>query len=156
MIASSLKNRRACPSGPLWDQAFDFLCTLSPDTPSGKYPLVGEDLFVVVDRYETKPRAAAKLETHQCYIDIQVMLQGEEQQEWFDAAELTVRSPYVPEKDVEFYEIPADQTLVVTLRPGQFAVYYPEDAHMPCLMTDAAPQPVVKAVVKLSVAAIGS
>jgi YhcH/YjgK/YiaL family protein len=37
------------------------------------------------------------------------------------------------------------------LHPGDFVVFFPEDAHMPCLMTGNSPQPVKKIVTKLAV-----
>lgn len=151
MIADSIKNHSLYPFGPAWKAAFEFLQTLAPETPPGKRLIQGNDLFAGVDCYETKSRAAAKLETHRKYVDIQVLLSGEEIIEIFEQQALTVSEPYNPEKDAEFYRVPEKAPVKVTLRPGQFLVFLPEDAHMPCLMTGSSPQPVKKVVIKVAI-----
>jgi YhcH/YjgK/YiaL family protein len=50
---------------------------------------------------------------------------------------------------VEFYNVPDTAPVNVTLRPGQFIVFFPEDAHMPCLNAGADSKPVQKIVIKL-------
>ena len=151
MIADSIKNYSLYPFGPAWNAAFDFLKTLTPETETGKRLIQGDRLFAGVDCYETKSRAAAKLETHRKYVDIQVLLSGEEVIEIFPKQELTVSTPYNPEKDAEFYQVPPEPRAKVTLSPGQFVVFLPEDAHMPCLMAGDSPQPVKKVVIKVAV-----
>ena len=151
MIADSIKNYSLYPFGPAWNAAFDFLKTLTPETETGKRLIQGDRLFAGVDCYETKSRAAAKLETHRKYVDIQVLLSGEEVIEIFPKQELTVSTPYNPEKDAEFYQVPSETRAKVTLSPGQFVVFLPEDAHMPCLMAGDSPQPVKKVVIKVAV-----
>lgn len=151
MIFDRVENQTAYPFGKAWKAAFDYIKTVTPDTATGKYPLQGDGLFAIMDSYSTKVRTDAKLETHRKYIDIQVMISGEEVQEIFPAAEMTVSTPYIPERDVEFYRIPQEPGARITLRPGDFAVYFPHDAHMPCLTAGSTPQPVKKAVVKVAV-----
>ncbi len=151
MIADSIKNHSLYPFGPAWKAAFEFLKTLTPETEAGKRLIQDDRLFAGVDCYETKSRAAAKLETHRKYVDIQVLLSGEEVIEIFPKQELTVSEPYSPDKDAEFYRAPENAPVKTTLRPGQFLVFFPEDAHMPCLMTGSSPQPVKKVVIKVAV-----
>ncbi len=151
MIVDSIKNHSLYPLGPAWKAAFDFLKTLTPETETGKRLIQGDRLFAGVDCYETKSRAAAKLETHRKYVDIQVLLSGEEVIEIFPKNGLTVSEPYNPEKDAEFYQVPPETRAKVTLSPGQFVVFLPEDAHMPCLMAGNSPQPVKKVVIKVAV-----
>ena len=149
MIADSIKNHSLYPFGPAWKAAFDFLKTLTPETETGKRVIQGDRLFAGVDCYETKPRAAAKLETHRKYVDIQVLLSGEEVIEIFPKQGLTVSEPYNPEKDAEFYRAPENAPVKITLRPGQFLVFFPEDAHMPSLALPTGPTPVRKVVLKV-------
>jgi biofilm protein TabA len=151
MIADSIQNSARYPFGPAWIAAFEFLKTLTPDSETGKRLIQGNDLFAGVDTYETKARADAKLETHRKYVDIQVLLSGEEVLEIFPKQGLTVSEPYNPERDVEFYEKPAEAHARITLNPGQFLVFFPDDAHMPCLMAGASPKPVKKAVFKIAI-----
>lgn len=149
MIIDSIKNHNLYPYGDLWTQAFDFLRTANPELEDGKVVLDGDDLFAGIDCYETKARADAKLETHQRYIDIQVLLSGTECLEIFPKAGLTVSEPYDATRDAEFYEVPEAAPVRVTLEPGQFMVFFPEDAHMPCLNAGDSSKPVQKVVIKL-------
>ena len=44
----------------------------------GKYAVEGEELFYVVDEYETKPVEEGRLEIHRKYMDIQYIVSGVE------------------------------------------------------------------------------
>lgn len=150
MIADSIENSALYPLGPAWKTAFEFIKTLTPDSETGKRLIQGDALFAGIDCYETKARTAAKLETHRKYVDIQVLLSGCEVIEIFPKKNLTVSEPYHSERDVEFYEKPTDAHAKVTLVPGQFLVFFPDDAHMPCLTAGTSPEPVKKVVVKIA------
>ncbi|MBC8207206.1 MAG: YhcH/YjgK/YiaL family protein [Kiritimatiellales bacterium] len=149
MIIDSIKNHTLYPYGDLWAKAFDFLRTATPELEDGKVVLDGDDLFAGINCYETKARADAKLETHQHYVDIQVLLSGTECLEIFRKDGLSVSEPYDPNKDAEFYEVPETAPVRVTLKPGQFIVFFPEDAHMPSLNAGDRSKPVQKVVIKL-------
>jgi biofilm protein TabA len=149
MIIDTIKNHTLYPYGKLWFKAFEFLLSATPELEEGKTILDGDNLFAGIDCYETKDRAAAKLETHQKYIDIQMLLSGTECLEVFPKNGLTVSEPYNADKDAEFYEVPESAPVRITLEPGQFAVFFPEDAHMPCLTVNETPRPVQKIVIKL-------
>ncbi|QHI69994.1 YhcH/YjgK/YiaL family protein [Tichowtungia aerotolerans] len=149
MIIDSIKNHTIYPYGELWEKAFEFLRTASPELENGKIVLDDTDLFAGVDCYETKDRSEAKLETHRRYVDIQVLLSGTEALDIFPRKGLTVSEPYDTDKDAEFYEAPETAPIRVTLTPGQFIVFFPEDAHMPCLNVNDTSKPVQKVVIKL-------
>lgn len=149
MIIASIETQSHYSLGPLWDRAFDFLRNATPDLALGCHVLVGDDLFAGVDCYETKPRDAAKLETHRTYIDIQLLLSGRECIEVFDPTDLRVEEAYRAEKDATFYRVPERAPTRITLRPGQFAVFFPEDAHLPGLQVSGVAEPVQKIVIKL-------
>jgi biofilm protein TabA len=149
MIIDRIENYALYPFGSLWGKSFEFLQTLSPETEDGKRILLGEDLFAGIDCYNTKARDIAKLETHQAYVDIQVLLSGSECLEVFPQKDLIVSEPYDEERDAEFYQVPREAPVKITLTPGQFVVFFPDDAHMPCLMDGDSSQPVQKVVIKL-------
>ncbi len=151
MIFDRLENHTLYPLGNVWETAFDFLKTVTPEMEDKKYILQGDELYASVASYNTKARGVAKLETHRKYVDIQVLISGSETIEIFPKKGLTVNEPYNPEKDVEFYQSPAEPPVQVTLRPSHFVAFFPEDAHMPCLMTGGTPQPVKKVVIKVAV-----
>src|SRR5688500_6797667 len=59
---------------------------------SGKVEL-GGGVFAVEQVYHTKPRAEAFFESHQKFIDVQVVVEGEELMVVIDASRITVREP---------------------------------------------------------------
>src|ERR1035437_4233585 len=50
------------------------LVTIAP----GKYEIEGDDLFAIVQEYDTMDAANEQMESHKKYIDVQYMIQGEE------------------------------------------------------------------------------
>lgn len=70
------------------------------------------------------------LEAHRRHIDIHVPQSGEENMGWSPINNLkNCISPYEEERDVEFFGDEPQCNL--TVRPGQFVIFYPEDAHAP-------------------------
>ena len=149
MIIDRLENACAYPFGSDWTATIAFLRSLSPDTAAGEYPLKGTDIFARVMDYETRDPAAAILEAHRDYADIQAVLFGREGIEWFPADTLTVKDPYDAVKDAEFYVRPRPGPARVDLIPGLFVLLFPQDAHMASLMCDDAPERIRKVVVKI-------
>ncbi len=111
---------------------------------------LGNGVFVMEQVYRTKPRTAGFFESHQQYIDVQVLIEGAEIMELADLSRMKVRDPYQPERDLVIYE---DNLTVSTLRvvAGEAAIFYPADVHMPSLQLGAEPVLVRKAVVKVPV-----
>jgi YhcH/YjgK/YiaL family protein len=128
MIIDSIARHNLYPLGPAWTAAFEFLRTLSAATADGHYPVLGERLYVGVNSYTTRPRNAARLETHRTFVDVQLLLSGREVIEVFPKEGLVVSEPYQPEKDVEFYQPPMAAPVRVALEPGTFVVFFPSDA----------------------------
>ncbi len=76
------------------------------------------------------PIEKACLEAHRRYIDIHVPLRGMETIGWAPVAALVYpRGEYDEAKDVIFYGDASQSRL--HLRPGQIAIFFPEDAHAP-------------------------
>jgi len=111
---------------------------------------LGNGVFVMEQVYLTKPRAAGFFESHQQYIDVQVLMEGTEIMELADLSRMKVRDPYQPERDLVVYE---DNSTASSLRvvAGEAAVFYPADVHMPSLQLGVEPVLVRKAVVKIPV-----
>lgn len=94
----------------------------------GSYELKGKNLFFNLQEYETKP--IQKLEAHKKYIDIQVVVSGEEYMGYTNIQNTSVSEEYNEEKDVMFLSGTVDK-LKATV--GNFLIFYPNDAHMPAL-----------------------
>jgi YhcH/YjgK/YiaL family protein len=61
-----------------------------------------------------------------------------------------VRQPYNPDRDLVVHEDTAEATLL-RMYPGQGAIFFPVDVHMPGLRLNTTPSLVRKAVVKVPV-----
>jgi YhcH/YjgK/YiaL family protein len=113
---------------------------------AGRHEIDGDECFAIVnDAAELVAPAERKVEVHRVYFDIQIPLSGEETYglaEFDPAAE----GSFDESKDIGFY----DQKVVpVTLKPGEFAVFYPDTcAHAPAC-TLGEPCSIRKIIVKV-------
>lgn len=85
------------------------------------------------------------METHNDFIDIQIPLSGEEVMGYMPRTDLP-EAAYNAEKDITFYEGLATDYL--TVKPGMFAIFFPEDAHAPGVTPDGVRKVIVKVRVK--------
>ena len=110
------------------------------------YEVEGRDLFFFIQSYETKTVNDTP-EAHRKYIDIQYIISGKEQ---MGVAQLDVAEEIEarPENDIWFYHSPMD---FVTVSEGMFAVFFPSDAHAPCISPAGESNPVRKCVFKVRV-----
>lgn len=117
--------------------------------PDGRYQAEGDEIYYIVQRYATRPVDQGRLEAHQKYIDIQFVASGQEFFGYAPLKGLKEKDPYDDEKDVAFFQVP--QNIAMTkLTAGMFAVFFPQDVHMPCLQV-AGQENVTKIVVKVKV-----
>jgi len=100
--------------------------------------------------YLSKLRPDAFFESHKQYIDVQVIVEGEEFIEVVDIAKLSLKEDKTPAKDVIIYHM-TDNSTVLRLGVGEAAVLFPVDGHMPTVAIKA-PALVRKIVVKVPVA----
>ena len=126
---------------------FDFLKTsnLAEMNCAKNIQIKGNQIFFNLDEYETKP--TQKLEAHKKYIDIQVVITGEEYMGYTNIENTTVTEEYDEKRDVMFLNGRVDKVLATN---KNFVIFYPEDAHMPALSVDE-PKKVKKAIFKISV-----
>ena len=149
MIFDEIQFWNKYPYGAAWEKIFTFLKEIDAQTEEKEYPIQGKDLFARVMSYDTRPVEEAKLEAHRIYADIQIMLAGSEIMEWFPASSAIVTTPYNEEKDVLFFQHIPNAPCRILARPGFFALFMPQDAHMPQLMAGNAPERIKKVVVKV-------
>jgi YhcH/YjgK/YiaL family protein len=150
MILDDVKNsERYKVLGPLFARAFDFITkTDLKSYPLGKHEILGDDLFVIIMEYDTKAPEDCIMENHKKYIDIQLMLRGEEFMGIKSFNGEIPTTPYNADKDAAFYEPQFDS--LIKVKSGQFAIFFPQDLHMPS-MTTGNPSKVLKAVFKVRV-----
>lgn len=111
----------------------------------GRYEIDGDKLFVLIQEYTPKSLEAARMEAHRNYADIQYIIEGREQMGYMPSAGAKERVAYNPEKDIVFFEGNGD---LITYEAGMFALYLPQDGHMPSVGLDGCTK-VKKAVVKI-------
>ena len=114
----------------------------------GRYD-IDEDNYFVISSYMTKDETDCKLESHKKYIDVQMLLDGQEKIKVADISLFKVKDEYNEEPDCMFYysgEWLKDNILV----PGKYLIFYPNDAHMPGIMVDS-PSKVKKIVIKIKI-----
>lgn len=114
----------------------------------GNY-VVDDDIYYMVQEYETKYPHEAHYEAHQKYVDIQYIVKGIERMEFADAAKLQVDEAYNPDKDVEFLKEPKVIDAFI-VEAGDYRIFYPEDAHRPGLCVDK-PSKVKKILAKIRI-----
>jgi biofilm protein TabA len=117
---------------------------------SRKIELAG-GVFAIEQVYETKRRPEGFFESHRAYIDVQVIVEGEERIEVIDASRGKVREPYIAERDLITW-VDTDGTSALCLRAGEAAIFFPVDVHMPSLRVGEQPVLVRKSVIKVPVA----
>ena len=113
----------------------------------GRYE-VDDEMYYVVQEYETKYPEQARYEAHEKYVDIQYIVKGVERMEFAETSKLKVTEKYNPEKDVKFLEEPKviDASIV---EAGDYRIFYPEDAHRPGLCLNNTPAKVKKILAKI-------
>lgn len=111
--------------------------------------LLNESIFALEQVYFSKDRHECFFESHRGYIDIQFILDGEERIEHCSTGLLTVDIPYDVEKDLTKY-CDRNNMSSLLLQKGDVAIFFPDDAHMPCLKTDIS-RLVYKTVIKVPV-----
>ena len=150
MIADKISNLGTYPELAKYEaDILGFLEKMNDDLPDGRYDLRGDELFALVQRYETRPEEGARMESHKLYADLQYIHKG---REWIYvdfADELTVYEDRTPGADILFYEVRPNKGGNL-LTSGMFGYYAPQDAHMPCIMVDG-PEKGEKVVFKIRV-----
>jgi YhcH/YjgK/YiaL family protein len=132
---------------PRFKRAFDYIHQINVDTvPNGKHEIDGENMYALVQQYNTKLKEQGIWEAHRRYIDLQYIVQGTEGIGYANLNHLQ-QGEYDVSKD--FLPLYGDGD-IITLHSGNFVLLLPEDAHMPGMAIDS-PTPVKKIVVKISV-----
>ncbi|TDT68512.1 YhcH/YjgK/YiaL family protein [Allofrancisella inopinata] len=108
-----------------------------------------KDNLALEQVYDTKERQECFFESHLKYIDVQVILDGEEVIEIDDIKTFTINGEYNDSIDlVKYKDMPNSTPL--TMKKGYVSIFFPSDAHMPCIKNKCS-QKVIKTVVKVKI-----
>lgn len=152
MIFDSIERKENYKSNTLLYQALDFLSKITPETlPAPNTVLIPGVLFCNPVTFTSKPEADCMYEAHRNYIDLHYIVSGVETIATADVSALTVTTPYSAEKDILFLDGAEDGRY--SLKPGQFMVCFPSDAHKVGMAKDE-PAGIVKVVFKIRTGAL--
>lgn len=133
---------------PQFPQVLKFLnSTKLEQLASGRHEIPASQCFALVSEYTTKGPAESMIECHQKYIDIQIIIQGVETIGICPKSACQA-APYDPAKD--FQKLEGEVSFII-MRPGNFAVFFPQDGHMPGVQYKDKVAKIKKVVVKIPV-----
>ena len=134
---------------PRFAKAFEFLRSQDlAALPLGRNEIDGDDLFANVMEATLEPwNPDAKLEVHRHYFDIHVPVDGDEVLGFLHDEEHAKSADFNEKDDYVLFQAPG--MAKVTLKKGEFAIFWPNfAAHAPC-KTDGEPCKRRKLVVKV-------
>ena len=96
----------------------------------GRHEIDGDNVFALVARGQGRGPLDSPLEFHRRYLDIQYVVSGQEAIGWLPTQQcVDVKCEYLPDQDIGFFLDRPKSWIAVA--PGNFAVFFPSDAHAP-------------------------
>lgn len=115
---------------PAFPEAFEHVKRLVAALPSpGRTTLNEAGLTAILSDYAPRPLEACRHEVHRRFIDIQLVLDGCEFIGCAPLEDAVDPTPFDVEGDIAFFSSAPAGGFV--MRPGVFAIFFPEDAHQP-------------------------
>ncbi len=112
----------------------------------GKYEIDQDDIFALVQEYDTKDKENCKLEAHKKYIDLQYIINGVELM-GISSLKDQVAVEKNEKDDYAFYEGDSD---FIKVNNGMFTIFFPDDLHMPGIKINHSSK-VKKVVIKVKI-----
>lgn len=152
IVQNVLDSNSWCRVTPLLERATAYLqATDFSLLPEGRQEIAGDDMFAVVQRYQTADADTLYLEQHLRYADVQYIVSGQEDIFLCHSQALRhIALPYDEAGDIVFYQDPDIPLSRLRLTAGQCAVFFPEDCHKTrCSVCPSVSQSVCKVIVKI-------
>lgn len=131
-------------------QAIEYIkANVTDATEKGKHDIDGNRLFYLISEDMTEPFEKRRAEFHARYLDIQIVLKGQEGMTFSTQPAGAPETDWLADKDIAFLPEGIEEKTVV-LSEGDFVVFYPGEVHKP-LCAVGVPTTVRKAVVKMLV-----
>ena len=130
MIIDKLSNSQLYSGlGERIDKAFAYLKeTDFSKMELGKYDINGENIFALVNEYNTKDESEGKLEAHKKYIDVQFVAKGSELMGYAPLVNQKIIDEYNEQNDITFF---SGEKSFTQVNEGMFAIFFPTDIHLP-------------------------
>ena len=132
MIYDHLDNLNKHLPGPVSAKILAFLKT--PPSEDKKFHLDGENLLAITSTYLPRLFADGLYESHFKYIDLQVMINGEELIYYHPINKL-IKEKEDKQKDIIFYK-KTDMGIFFPITNKMFTLLYPQDGHLPTVGYD--------------------
>ncbi|EHG7890207.1 MULTISPECIES: N-acetylneuraminate anomerase [Citrobacter] len=148
MMSDELRSLPSAGLHPVLQQALTLAVAANPQekTP-GRYELQGDNIFMNVMQFATQSPEQKKAELHREYIDIQVLLSGEERILFGMTDSARQCEEMHVEDDYQLCSQIADEQAMV-LKPGRFVIFMPGEPHKPGCVVKA-PMDIKKVVIKV-------
>ncbi|HBC6265104.1 N-acetylneuraminate anomerase [Citrobacter braakii] len=148
MMSDELRSLPSAGLHPVLQQALTLAvaANLQEKTP-GRYELQGDNIFMNVMQFATQSPEQKKAELHREYIDIQVLLSGEERILFGMTDSARQCEEMHVEDDYQLCSQIADEQAMV-LKPGRFVIFMPGEPHKPGCVVQA-PMDIKKVVIKV-------
>ena len=148
MMSDELRLLPSAGLHPVLQQALTLAvaANLQEKTP-GRYELQGDNIFMNVMQFATQSPEQKKAELHREYIDIQVLLSGEERILFGMTDSARQCEEMHVEDDYQLCSQIADEQAMV-LKPGRFVIFMPGEPHKPGCVVQA-PMDIKKVVIKV-------
>ena len=142
MIIDSLSNLKDYISlNPLFQDVVDYINSIDlKNQGQGIVTIKGDDLYANFTIAKGKTKDQAKLETHDKMIDIQIPIGTTETMGYIPRVKLP-ESVYDPKNDITFYNENPENFINVNV--GEFVIFFPQDAHAPCISHEEQIQKVI-------------
>lgn len=150
MIYSTLANLKEYSTlGPNMAIAIDYI--LNTDfaaMPAGRYEVAGDEVFAIINEYQTLPADMCQPETHRTYTDIQLMILGSEKFGFCALGDHKPSKDFEADGDVAFYDARFLPLQYLILHTNDLIIFFPRDIHQPEIFADK-PSSVKKLVMKV-------
>lgn len=148
MMSDELRSLPSAGLHPVLQQALTLAVAANPQekTP-GRYELQGDNIFMNVMQFATQSPEQKKAELHREYIDIQVLLSGDERILFGMTDSARQCEEMHVEDDYQLCSQIADEQAMV-LKPGRFVIFMPGEPHKPGCVVQA-PMDIKKVVIKV-------
>ncbi len=120
--------------------------------PVGKYT-IDDDSYFTLQEYETKDESLCKFESHKQFVDVHLIINGEEKINVCSLDLLTIETPYDDNNDTIIWgssKFAKHKCAEVILNCGSYVVLYPDNAHMPAVKVNGASK-IRKVVIKVKI-----
>ncbi len=148
MITSNIKDYERYIFNDKFKTAFEFLNKEDLSAlPMGK-TVITDDVFILKQNYTTNALGESFWESHVDYIDIQFISKGAEK---FAYAPISTLTEIMHNKESDMKVFKGKVESLCQLNAGDFAIFFPEDGHMPALNPTTDASVVDKYLVKIRV-----